>query len=203
VLRALAQPRQSTKGKAMRSHYFFGYGSLVNTRTHAYPDARRARLSGWRRVWRGTPLAEQAFLSVEPAQTEIHGLVAAVPDADWGALDAREHGYDRQGVVSGIAHDLPDHAAVQVYAVPDRHHLPLDRSPILLSYLDVVVQGFLHQFGQDGATHFFDTTAGWDRPVIDDRTAPIYPRHQTLTAAERCMVDRHLDTLRVTILPRD
>jgi len=185
----------------MHRHYFFGYGSLVNMRTHAFPDARHARLSGWRRVWRGTPLAAHAFLSVEPATTEIHGLVAAVPDADWAALDAREHGYDRQGVAGGIAHDLPGTAAVQVYAVPDRHHLPQDRSPILLSYLDVVVQGFLHQFGDDGAAHFFATTAGWDRPVIDDRTSPIYPRHQVLTATERGAVDRHLATLPVTITP--
>lgn len=187
----------------MHRHYFFGYGSLVNTRTHGYPDARPARLAGWRRVWRGTPLAPQAFLSVERAQAEIDGLVAAVPGADWAALDAREQGYDRQGVVSGIAHDLPDHAAVQVYAVPDRHHLPDDRSPILLSYLDVVVQGFLHRFGQDGAAHFFATTAGWARPVIDDRSDPIYPRHQTLTAAERAMVDRHLADLPVTITAPD
>jgi len=185
----------------MHRHYVFGYGSLVNTRTHAYPDARRARLAGWRRVWRGTPLAAQAFLSVEPAEAEIHGLVAAVPDADWAALDAREHGYDRKGIVDGIDHDLPDTAAVQVYAVPGRHHLPEDRSPILLSYLDVVVQGFTHQFGRDGAAHFFATTAGWDRPVIDDRRAPLYPRHQRLTDAERAAVDRHLAALRVTILP--
>lgn len=185
----------------MHRHYFFGYGSLVNTRTHTYPDARRARLVGWRRVWRGTPLAPQAFLSVEPADAEIDGLVAAVPDADWAALDAREHGYDRQGVGDGIAHDLPGDTAVQVYAVPDRHHLPEDRSPILLSYLDVVVQGFLHQFGQDGAAHFFSTTAGWTRPVIDDRAAPVYPRHQSLTVAERAVVDRHLAARPVTILP--
>lgn len=185
----------------MHRHYFFGYGSLVNTRTHAYPDARRARLAGWQRVWRSTPLAPHAFLSVEAATTEIDGLVAAVPDADWAALDAREHGYDRQGVVSGIAHDLPDHAAVQVYAVPDRHHLPQDRHPILLSYLDVVVQGFLHQFGQDGATQFFATTAGWTRPVIDDRATPMYPRHQALTPAERALVDSHLTALPVMIVP--
>ena len=180
----------------MHKHYVFGYGSLVNTRTHGYPDARPALLSGWRRVWRGTALAPQAFLSVEPAQAEINGLVAAVPDADWAALDAREHGYDRQGVVHGIAHDLPGDAAVQVYAVPDRHRLPADRSPILLSYLDVVVQGFLHQFGQDGAAHFFTTTAGWDRPAIDDRAAPIYPRATVLSPAERAFVDANLSRVR-------
>lgn len=185
----------------MHRHYFFGYGSLVNTRTHGYPDARRARLAGWQRVWRGTPLAAQAFLSVEPAPTDIDGLVAAVPNADWAALDAREQGYDRQGVIGGIHHDLHDDAAVQVYAVPDRFHLPEDRSPILLSYLDVVVQGFLQQFGEDGATKFFATTAGWSRPVIDDRAAPIYPRHQTLARTERAVVDRHLSALPVEIVP--
>ena len=187
----------------MHRHYFFGYGSLVNTRTHAYPDPRRARLSGWRRVWRGTPLAAHAFLSVEPASTDIDGVVAAVPGADWAALDAREHGYDRQGLVAGIAHDLPQDAAVQVYAVPDRHHLPQDRHPILLSYLDVVVQGFLHQFGEDGAARFFGTTAGWARPVVDDRAAPMYPRHQTLTGSERRLVDTHLAALPATIVVPD
>jgi len=62
----------------------------------------------------------------------------------------------------------------------------------LLSYLDVVVQGFVHEFGTAGAKAFFETTDGWDTPVLDDRAAPIYPRAQTLSAEEQALTDRLL-----------
>jgi hypothetical protein len=62
-------------------------------------------------------------------------------------------------------------------------------APILMSYLDVVVQGYLREFGQAGAEDFFATTDGWDIPVLDDRAAPRYPRHQALTGDERALVD--------------
>ncbi|QIE40580.1 gamma-glutamylcyclotransferase family protein [Meridianimarinicoccus aquatilis] len=187
----------------MHRHYFFGYGSLVNQRTHDYPDGRPARLHGWRRVWRGTPLAPQAFLSAhQTGDGVIDGLVAAVPDQDWTALDRREMGYRRHSLADDVVHDLHKDTRVQVYAVPAENQHAQDESPILLSYLDVVVQGFLHHFGQEGAAAFFDSTDGWARPVIDDRTAPLYPRHQTLDQAELAAVDRHLDRLGVTKVPK-
>jgi hypothetical protein len=64
-----------------------------------------------------------------------------------------------------------------------------------LSYIDVVVQGYLREFGEEGVARFFATTDGWDAPVADDRADPIYLRHQTLTRAERALVDRWLDDL--------
>ena len=39
------------------------------------------------------------------------------------------------------------------------------------------------------AAAFFDTTDGWDTPVLDDRAAPLYPRAQTLTRQERGLTD--------------
>ena len=60
--------------------YFFGYGSLVNKQTHDYPDARSAKLHGWRRAWVRTAVRDLVFLSVvEDSQCSIDGLVAAVP----------------------------------------------------------------------------------------------------------------------------
>jgi hypothetical protein len=67
-----------------------------------------------------------------------------------------------------------------------------DDHPILLSYIDVVVQGYLHMHGHDGVAHFFETTDGWDTLILNDRADPIYPRHQTLSAQERDLVDSHL-----------
>jgi hypothetical protein len=172
--------------------HFFGYGSLVNRATHAYPNATRASLSGWRRTWVHTAVRPLAFLSVEPApDTTIQGLIAHVPGGDWAALDAREHGYTRHLTEARLTCNTPH--GVQVYAVPQRDAgRPAKAHPILLSYIDVVVQGFLTEFGPQGVTDFFATTNGWEAPILNDRTAPQYPRAQVLTKAELALVDEGL-----------
>ena len=67
--------------------------------------------------------------------------------------------------------------------------------PIALSYLDVVVQGYLAEFGEAGVARFFETTDGWDAPVLNDRDAPIYRRHRPSSAKERRLVSDHLSAL--------
>ncbi|WP_323785658.1 hypothetical protein [Thalassovita sp.] len=73
--------------------------------------------------------------------------------------------------------------------------------PILLSYLDVVVQGYHQEFGEQGVTRFFQTTDGWDAPILDDRKQPHYPRHQTLARPETRLVDRMLDDIGARLVP--
>ena len=168
---------------------FFGYGSLVNLATHSYSDPMPASLPGWQRVWCTTTARDEAFLSVEPYPTgEIDGLTARVPGADWVALDLRETGYTRVDI--SVTHP---HTAL--YRVQDELE-PKAKGPILLSYLDVVVQGFHTIYGPAGVARFFDTTQGWDAPIRDDRAAPQYPRHQRLAPAETAMVDHHLRRVR-------
>lgn len=180
--------------------HVFGYGSLVNGGTHRYTDIRTATLTGWRRVWRPTRLRDEAFLSARPAKgSAIHGLIAAVPAEDWAALDDRETGYDRHDITLHLDHALPGSVGVELYAVADRHHAPDRPVHVLLSYLDVVVQGFLQHYGDAGAEHFFATTDDWPAMIVDDRHAPRYPRHQSLTASERSAVDRHLSELDVRV----
>lgn len=184
----------------MADPHFFGYGSLVNRATHQYADTRPARLSGWRRLWRHTALREVAFLTIAEAEGHsIDGLIAAVPDGNWAALDLREAAYDRLPVTpEHIQHDHPDTIAVAVYKTRLGNDAPPStRHPILQSYLDTVVQGYLNVFGHDGATRFFETTDGWDSPVLDDRKAPVYPRAAVLTPAEKRLVDAALDDLAV------
>ncbi|WP_373355888.1 gamma-glutamylcyclotransferase family protein [Pseudoroseicyclus sp. CXY001] len=161
----------------------FGYGSLVNRLTHDHAEAEPAELPGFRRHWQGTRLREVAYLSVTEGPGEILGLAAVVPQASWEALDAREGAYLRH-----------DHAAgLTFYRVAaDNASPPGERQPILLSYLDVVVHGFAEEFGEAGARHFFETTDGWARPVIDDRAAPIYPRAHPQSPALTGLVDRLL-----------
>lgn len=177
--------------------FFFGYGSLVNRDTHSYATAHRARLKGWRRAWRHTQGRMVPFLTGVPcADSEIDGLVALVPGADWAALDLREEGYRRHVIDAGLQAEAPHPVAAQIYAVPPESMVyPQERAPILLSYLDVVIQGYLREFGEAGALAFFATTDGWDTPLRDDRADPLYPRHQRLSASERGFVDDQLQAL--------
>jgi hypothetical protein len=177
---------------------FFGYGSLVNRATHAYRDAAPARVAGWARVWRATSLRQLAYLSVERATGhEIEGLIAAVPGGDWAALDLREYAYARHDLAD-VTHDRQAVGQIMIYRVEDRHLAPMGAHPILLSYLDTVVQGFLREFGEDGVARFFETTSGWETGIMNDRAAPLYPRAQATTTRERAMVDAALRDLGLT-----
>lgn len=180
----------------MRDPYFFGYGSLVNIHTHMYGETSKARLSGWQRLWQMTPHRDVPYLSVAPKEgVAIDGLIAHVPGGDWAQLDLRETGYDRVGGLQ-VEHGRTDAPEIATYVVPTpAPEVELPAGKILLSYLDVVIQGFLHQFGRKGARHFFDTTAGWDFPIDNDRAAPKYPRHQRLSAEETAIVDAELARL--------
>ena len=84
-----------------------------------------------------------------------------MPNADWVALDAREEGYDRLVATEMISHDHSDNPELAIYAIPEATRFPpTPDHPILLSYLDVVLQGYLHVFGDAGVQHFMETTDG-------------------------------------------
>ncbi len=171
----------------------FGYGSLVNRATHAYAPARPARMTGFRRAWRYTANREGPYLTAVASPSDmIDGLIAAIPGGDWAALDRREEGYDR----------LPTpEPGVMIYAVPAGGDFDAEApAPILLSYVDVVFQGYLREFGPAGPEGFAATTDGWDLPILDDRAAPLYPRHQRLSGAETALVDAILRNLGATVL---
>lgn len=180
----------------MTTPHFFGYGSLVNQDTHAYPVRGQARVRGWRRVWRHSAQRSVAFLTVEEAEgVTISGLIAEVPQADWAALDARERAYDR---LSLSEHHATDAVALNLHlyrAKPAHVGPPSLRHPVLLSYLDTVVEGYLQVFGEPGVSDFFATTAGWDAPIRNDRDDPVYTRATQPDAKVRAMVDSALRDL--------
>ncbi len=187
----------------MSDPYFFGYGSLVNTKSHSYPDPHPATLKGWRRAWVATPRFGVVLLTGVPAPGHsIQGLIAAVPGADWAALDARESGYARVPAHDNIDHAHPATPEIAVYAVQRENMLRRSNQMILLSYLDVVVQGFHDVFGEAGVQGFFDSTDGWDTPILNDRSDPVYPRHQQLTELQTGLVDDHLTRLSAQVKER-
>ncbi len=186
----------------MSDTYFFGYGSLVNLSTHNYADSRAASLKGWRRLWLNTYMRGAAFLSIHPsADQEVRGVVACVPDENWDALDARETGYSRHDVSEFILvnEDNPTTCAVYVVAEPEETESG-QKSPILMSYLDVVLQGFFQIYGETGLKHFFETTDGWDRPIQNDRATPIYPRSRELAPIEKELVDDMINDRGIKII---
>lgn len=167
---------------------FFGYGSLVNAATHDYPNTRPATLRGWRRVWVQSSTRNIAFLSVKPDPLSmISGLIADIGDLGWDILDQREAAYDRQIL------QTEGFEGVTLYQAKPSAMAPLGGGqPILLSYLDCVVQGFHTIYGIDGVRDFFRSTTGWDTPILNDRAAPIYPRAQVLSDAETACTDDHI-----------
>ncbi|WGW04780.1 gamma-glutamylcyclotransferase family protein [Tropicibacter oceani] len=185
----------------MSDIYFFGYGSLVNSLTHGYAPTHHATAQGWRRAWRYTPDRKLAYLTaIRAPGHEIDGLIAPVPQDGWATLDLREHAYDRLPATHAVAHPATA-SEIAIYAIhPDRLHIPDDDHPVLLSYVDVVLQGYLREFGKDGALRFVATTDGWEAPMLNDRANPIYPRAQRLDPAERAFVDDTLHALGCKVL---
>ncbi len=181
--------------------HIFSYGSLVNPATHALTHVARARLSGWRRAWRHTSQRQVAYLTIVPdADASIEGVILKVPTAERAGLTTREAAYE----LIDVSHLLEADQSVDTvlaYAIAAGQHLdPSPETPVLLSYIDVVVQGYLEMFGQQGVEAFFTSTSGWNAPIVDDRAAPLYPRHQSLTPHERSLVDQKLHALGVTFL---
>ncbi|NBB98509.1 MAG: gamma-glutamylcyclotransferase [Alphaproteobacteria bacterium] len=181
----------------MDDAFFFGYGSLVNRHTHDYPDAFPVTIRGWRREWRMARSLGRTFLSAVPDDSaQIDGLVARVPGNDWAALDVRETGYRRHALGAG-AFARGAVRPAQIYAiVPQDTQAASHDAPIKLSYLDVVVEGFALEFGTEGVARFFETTTGWG-PVLDDRTAPHYPRARPVAASLLRLVDDRLKAMGV------
>ena len=180
---------------------FFGYGSLVNRATHDHTNAHPARVRGWRRAWVQTSLRTRPYLTAVPSpESEILGLVAEV-EGDWAALDRREEAY-AQHTVKEIDHPMGSDRDVRIYAVDPGHFADASTppEPLILSYIDVVAQGYLQVFGEDGLNHFFETTDGWHHPVHNDRADPIYPRAQRLSHEETALTDSALQNVGARIL---
>ncbi len=180
----------------MKGDHIFGYGSLVNGATHDYRALHAAQLSGWRREWRYTSLRDLAYLSAAPdAASSISGVVLDAPPAD-AKLENREAAYERSEVSMQIDRAIPGIGAINVFSIPTPvHRARGPESALLLSYIDVVVQGYFQLLGEAGVQDFFETTHGWGARIINDRAAPIYPRHQVLDRHETALTDHWLDAL--------
>ena len=178
-------------------NYFFGYGSLVNQRTHVHRPCQKITLTGWRRAW--WPVVHHPaydrpavlLTGVRDASSSIDGLIAPIDDLGRDNLDKRESGYDRHNADEHLPSDGP--TGVAVYAVdPASRCDATHEHRATLSYLDVVIQGYWDEFGKSGAEAFFDTTDGWEVGFLNDRAAPLYPRKQNVPREIQNWIDAAL-----------
>ena len=117
-----------------------------------------------------------------------------------GPVDASFEQETTVTVTDAVQHAASDVRDISIYAIPPEHAAAPDKDhPILLSYVDAVLQGYLREFGEAGAERFCATTEGWNTPVLNDRAAPVYPRAQRLTMVEQTFVDDMLLTLRAKV----
>lgn len=168
----------------------FGFGSLVNAKT--WPRAlevQSARLTGYRREWRHSatmPSGEMvnAVTLTEASGVTVDGVVETIRDEDVEPLKIRELGYRTIDVTDAVELEVgnPEGRIVALYSTGDYRRWSSPQTPILQSYVDVVMDGYETRFGEPGLMRFLETTHGWGGTLVDDRAQPRYPRHVALSA---------------------
>ncbi|WP_321336156.1 gamma-glutamylcyclotransferase family protein [Breoghania sp.] len=177
---------------------YFGYGSLVNDSTRpANGVAVPGRLSGWRREWRIAGRMGNfgvCSLTVRPdASREVAGLMVREDASGLPDLDEREWRYERCELAAGAFRpdnpSLPPMAGF-VYTARAEHYRWGDADhPILQSYVDCVLAGFLKYWGEAGVREFVQTTCGWHVPILPDRDEPFYPRAVKIDTQTQALFD--------------
>ncbi|MBD8892816.1 gamma-glutamylcyclotransferase family protein [Roseibium litorale] len=191
---------------------YFGYGSLVNTRTLGEGASVRAgRLEGWIREWRVVGLTDSGrgicALSVAPKPgVTIRGVLVREPEDRLPALEAREKRYDKVPAIGGQfrceQEEQPGPEDMFLFqSKPGNRDWGSGSNPILQSYIDCVLLGFYDFWGEEGIRHFIETTRGWHAPVLADRAAPIYPRAVQAAPEVIELVDQYLAPLNIRTIP--
>jgi len=182
---------------------YFGYGSLVNRRTRPTEEVWEATsVAGWQRSWSHRVVRPEAaavaqdpavggfsVLTVQPASKVcIDGVQVSMASEELPQLDAREGGYNRHSVITAASSDL-----VAMYVSRTEHVAAASKDyPLLQSYVDCVMAGFLAVFGWDGVDRFINSTAGWQAPMLLDRAEPLYPRAVTIATEIQAEFDARI-----------
>jgi len=182
---------------------FFGYGSLVNELTLSKKyHIQSGKIQRWKREWKhcvDTPFGRVCALTASRAENVfLDGVFISCSEIELRQFDEREIGYNRleiarSDVIYSSGH-LPDRLYVyasspEYYRAGDLHY------PIWLSYLEVVMYGYLRMFGEAGVDRFVQTTEGWPTPIIDDRQNPRYPRFKKLSDEHRNLIETWLHNI--------
>ncbi|GAB3487316.1 gamma-glutamylcyclotransferase family protein [Marinomonas epiphytica] len=174
-------------------HFILGYGSLINSvsraKTGETGQVWPVKLDGFQRHW--SIMSRDAVMSsvavVQARGESCNGVLVEVPEDQFPLFDERETGYHRakidlQQLTSYSEEPLPNGTYWVYYT--DNVLIPNQQSPIVLSYLDVILSGCL-EHGDAFAQDFLALTKGWQAPLLNDRQQPRYPRVQPELSTER------------------
>ncbi len=187
---------------------YFGYGSLVNRNTLP-PDIITAiptTLMRWRRHWQPRPnadgeadeLKDIALLSVHRDDNyQIEGLLIVDRLKNLENLNKREKNY--RAVSLGLEdfrfepglNFTPPQKSICIYVAHAAQGRG-DNCSILQSYLDVVLEGYLREFGEQGIRRFLESTDNFHSPLYYDRQKPVYARHQKIASSHTRLFDKIL-----------
>lgn len=186
--------------------HYFGYGSLVNRQTRPNDEAfQPVSVLNWQRAWAHRveqpggnvhqPAPEKGFTVLTVAYCKagrLDGVQVSIDESEVAQLDAREAGYERQITRSDLSTD-----PVAIYVSRPEHVAMADADyPLLQSYTDCVLAGYLEVFGWAGVDRFIGGTQGWSAPIFPDRDHPIYPRAISLTADITAAFDERIEAAR-------
>lgn len=181
---------------------YFGYGSLVNRQTlSGNKKAVPTQVSGWIREWKhcvNLSLGKICALTVSRRPgTKIHGVLILDSMVGLAEIDRREIGYSRENIEiedATLRARLEDVPAYTYVSTGEFNHWGNAEYPIWQSYLDCVLMGYIEVWGRKGAADFIATTEGWNQvPILNDRTAPKYPRAIDLSETNRRVIDDLLE----------
>jgi hypothetical protein len=165
-------------------NFIFGYGSLIcedsRARTGASGQAIPVRIKGVERQWNAVyPKFEMSAVgAISNPNGACNGVIFQVPEEEIPKFDEREVDYSR------IKLDREDISAIMQQSVPQGNiwvyvanspGIPDTKSPIVQSYIDVILTGCLN-INEEFAREFISSTTGWDSPWINDRENPVYMR---------------------------
>lgn len=133
----------------------------------------------------------------------IDGVVVLLPLEALAVLDAREEGYERL-TLPASHFDLPAGLVVDeihVYrSLAENRVSATGEHPILQSYVDCCMAGFLKVYGEGGLDNFLHATRGWDGEIENDRQQPRYPRAVEVPGALLARFDRLVTARRESCL---
>lgn len=181
----------------------FAYGSLLNKATWSFnAEIELVRVSGWVRQWRQIVQTEKGkicALTITPdTKSTIDGILLAADTQTVNNLIKREVGYNKTEILSSNIfninnkHSFNNEHFITFVASTQTSAWATKTAPILLSYIDVVAKGYFDLFGLEGVINFFNTTQGWNLPILNDRDQPLYPRALQLNAELLELVDQQI-----------
>ena len=167
-------------------NWIFGYGSLINSdsrkKTGNSGKVIPVRITGLKRQWNVViDEIKVTAVGVTLAKDSLcNGIVCQVDNEDLLKFDKREipFGYsrieiDKKNITPLLGFNLPK-GIFWVYAA-NKPGKPSSESPIIQSYIDVILTGCL-EYSEQFARNFVKNTEFWNYPWINDRKNPRYPR---------------------------